>query len=238
MRSFLRFFFYLLYHPFAFAYDLVAATVSVGRWKDWVTSVVPFIQGRRVLEIGHGPGHLQRVLLSRGLFAVGIDESAAMGRLAQRNLRRDSQLLSTGRNDTIPVKIAGTSHNSLTSGYAQVKLTRGVAQQLPFAADTFDSVVATFPSDYITDPETMSEVMRCLTDGGRFVVLPAATLMGRGILDRIMALVFRITHQSPVDPIEVVSDRLRQPFEEAGFHVQIKGVDVKSSLLLIVIATK
>lgn len=226
MRSFLRFFFYLLYHPFAFAYDLVAATVSVGRWKDWVVSVVPFIEGNRILEIGHGPGHLQRVLLSRGLFAVGIDESAPMGRLAKRNL---AGLLSQ---ENMLV------NNNVQSGYAQASLTRGVAQELPFSSNSFDSIVATFPSEYIRDAQTMSEVKRCLADGGKFIVLPAATLMGRGILDRLMALIFRITHQSPVDPLEIFSERLRQPFEQAGFQVEIKGLDVKSSLLLIVIATK
>lgn len=226
MRSFLRFFFYLLYHPFAFAYDLVAATVSVGRWKDWVRSVVPFVEGNRVLEIGHGPGHLQRVLLSRGLFAVGIDESAPMGRLAKHNLTRH---LSQGNIQVSEIH---------QSGYTQINLTRGVAQEIPFSNNSFDSIVATFPSEYITDPQTMSEVKRCLSDGGRFIVLPAATLMGRGILDRLMALVFRITHQSPVDPLEIFSERLRKPFVEAGFKVEIKGLDVKSSLLLIVIATK
>jgi len=63
MKQFLRLFFRLLYHQLAFTYDLVAASVSFNRWKDWVMSVVPFIEGNRILEIGHGPGHLQRILL-------------------------------------------------------------------------------------------------------------------------------------------------------------------------------
>src|SRR5689334_21291852 len=66
MRALLHIFFYLLYHPFAAAYDLVASTVSLGRWKDWILSVIPFLEGNQILEIGHGPGHLQRVLLSWG----------------------------------------------------------------------------------------------------------------------------------------------------------------------------
>jgi hypothetical protein len=36
----------------------------------------------------------------------------------------------------------------------------------------------------------------------------------------------------------VISERLKQPFEEAGFQVKIEQVEVKSSLVLIVIAEK
>lgn len=228
MRALLRFFFYLLYHPFAFAYDLVATVVSVGRWKDWVLSVVPFIEGNRILEIGHGPGHLQRVLLSRNLFAVGIDESAPMGRLAKRNLKR---FLHPSTSSNSPL-------GTYQSDYTQIKLTRGVAQHLPFQNESFDSIVATFPSEYFTDPHTLAEVKRCLSTGGRFVVLPVATFFGRGILDRIMGTLFRITGQHPVDPLNIFADRLKRPFEQAGFQVEIKGVEVKSSMVLIVIATK
>ncbi|MEO8355630.1 MAG: methyltransferase domain-containing protein [Chloroflexota bacterium] len=227
MRTLLRFFFDLLYHPFAFTYDLVAFTVSLGRWKDWVLSVVPFIEGTRILEIGHGPGHLQRVLLSRNLVAVGMDESAPMGRLAKRNLAR--QAFSAKHPNSNP---------SYQHSYTQSNLTRGIAQYLPFSTESFETVIATFPSEYIADARTLPEVKRCLTNGGRFIVLPVAMLMGRGILDRLMSLLFRVTHQSPEDPLEIFSKRFERPFIEAGFQVKIKQVEVKSSLLVIVIATK
>lgn len=231
MKTILRFIFKLLYHQFAFTYDLVSATVSLGRWKDWVISILPFIEGPLVLEIGFGPGHLQRILLSRGLIAVGIDESWQMTRLAKYNLRKQQ---------TSEVQIvSGFQRQSSIqpqSGYTQINLTRGLAQRLPFPDQSFNTIVATFPAEYITASETLNEVRRCLSDGGKFIVLPVAIQIGRGFLDRAMAWLFRVTHQSPVDPIEMVHEKLREPFVKAGFEVDIQELYVKSSLLLVIIA--
>ena len=216
MKTILRVFFRLLYHQFAFSYDLVAAAVSLNRWKDWVGSVIPFIEGNRVLEIGHGPGHLQRILLSRNLFAVGIDESAQMGRLAKRNL---TDFLGSGTND-------------LYNAYTQIRLTRGMAQKLPFPNETFDTIVATFPTQYITDPDTLAEVKRCLSNGGRLIVLPTALPT-----NPFLEWLFKVTHQSPMEAIEVIKTKLREPFVEAGFESEVKVLDVKSGILLLVLAT-
>jgi ubiquinone/menaquinone biosynthesis C-methylase UbiE len=219
MKTLLRFFFRLLYHQFAFTYDLVAATVSLGRWKDWVFSVLPFVQGQRVLEIGHGPGHLQRALLERGLLAFGIDESTQMGHLARHNLKRH---------------IAKSPH----SDYTQIKLTRGISQYLPFASEAFDTIVSTFPSEYIFDPKTLVEAQRVLAQNGRFIILPGASILGRGILDRAMALLFRITGETPPHLAEMLQARTKQPFATAGFQVEFHEVDVRSSMVLILVATK
>jgi ubiquinone/menaquinone biosynthesis C-methylase UbiE len=219
VKSFLRFFFRLLYHQFAFTYDLVAATVSFNRWKNWVVCVIPFIEGNRVLEIGHGPGHLQRILRSGGRLAVGIDESAQMGRLAKRNLMRK-----------VPAQTSMVS--SPSSAYTQINLTRGVAQALPFPNAAFDTIVATFPTQYITDPHTLSEVKRCLADGGRFVVLPVA-VPKNPFLDWL----FRVTHQSPAEALDIVKANLKQPFVAAGFATELKTLDEKSGTLLVILAT-
>jgi ubiquinone/menaquinone biosynthesis C-methylase UbiE len=218
MKTLLRFFFRLLYHEFAFTYDLVAATVSLGRWKDWVLSVLPFIQGTRVLEIGHGPGHLQRALLEQNLLAVGIDESSQMGRLAKRNLRR--------------------FFRDASSGYTQINLTRGISQYLPFVAESFDTLVATFPSEYIFDPKTLAEALRVLAGNGRLIILPGATILGRGVMDRAMALLFRITGETPPNLAEILRERTKQSFATAGFHVELHEVEVRSSMVFILVATK
>ena len=55
MKALLRLFFKLLYHQFAFTYDLVAAAVSFNRWKDWTREILPLIEGTRILELGYGP---------------------------------------------------------------------------------------------------------------------------------------------------------------------------------------
>jgi len=221
VKYLLRLFFRLLYHQFAFTYDLVAATVSFNRWRDWVMSVVPFIEGKRVLEIGHGPGHLQRILLSRGLVAVGIDESAQMGRLAKRNLKKHTS------------NSPSLVHPNPRSGYTQINLTRGLAQSLPFPGGSFETVIATFPSEYITDPRTLAEVKRCLSSGGRFVVLPVAWPRSR-ILDWL----FRVTGEAPSEALELVTARFNEPFIRAGFETEIQTLDVKSGVLLIIIAKK
>ena len=200
---FMRVFFHLHYHPFAFAYDLVAATVSFGKWTDWTKEILPFIRGMRILELGHGPGHLQRIMLDLNLDSVAIDESAQMGTLARRRI--------------------GAAH----------KLTRGLAQHLPFASNSFDSIVSTFPTDYIFSAQTLSEISRCLSDGGRLVVLAVAWPKS-GFLKWL----YRVTGESPADGQASIRSKMEQPFIKAGFEIQIKVVEVESSNLMILIANK
>jgi ubiquinone/menaquinone biosynthesis C-methylase UbiE len=138
----------LLYHQFAWTYDLVAGLVSLGHWQSWVAVSTGFLEGR-VLEIGFGPGHLQSRLLQARMPAFGIDESRAMARQARRKLLR--------------------------SGLEPV-LVRSRAEQLPFTAGAFTSVAATFPAEFIFDPACLAEIRRVLVEQGRLVILPAAWL--------------------------------------------------------------
>ena len=201
IQRFMRVFFNLLYHPLAFTYDLVAATVSFGRWNDWVYSILPFIEGTRILELGHGPGHLQRILLDRSLVAVAIDESAPMGTLAKRRL--------------------GSSH----------KLARALAQKIPFASQSFDSLVSTFPSEYIFDAQTLSEAHRVLRSSGRLIVLLAAWPN-----NPLLGWLFKVTGESPTDVYESIKSKTQEAFKLADFKSEIQIVEVKSGNLLFVIA--
>lgn len=166
---FLRFFFYFLYQPFAWSYDFVAWLVSLGQWKAWIQTVLPELHGSRVLELGHGTGHLQVAMRKKGQLAFGADLSSQMGKIAAKRIR--------------------------TAG-SNPLLVRAEAQFLPFVARSFDQAVATFPSEYILDPKTLNSVHRVLLPGGRAVILPVAWITGRGPLRRIAAWLFRVTKQA------------------------------------------
>ena len=135
-----------------------------------MASVLPYVSGERVLELGYGPGHLQWALNRIGIIAYGLDESIQMGRLASTNLNR-----------------AGLSSRLVT----------GLAQQLPFPNGVFQQVISTFPTQYILLLETLAEIYRVLPPGGSLVVLPVAWITGKAWYDRLAAGLFRITGQAP-----------------------------------------
>ena len=202
----LSLFFKLLYHPLAWTYDWVAAIVSLGRWKTWVLSVVPDLRGPRVLELGHGPGHLQLALARHQITPFGLDQSRQMGRIARRRLQ--------------------------TSGFSSL-LVNGLAQHLPYRCEVFDQVVATFPTPYIIEKQTLDEIFRVLVPGGTLVVVPVAWITGTSTLDRLAANTFRILGQSPEwDDINL------QAFRDAGLSPTIERRILPSSLVLIITATK
>ncbi len=132
-------------------FDFASERISGGRWKRWGRSSISYLKGRRVLELGHGPGHLLIELKRAGYQPTGIDLSYGMGRLAARRLRH-----------------AGM----------EAPLVRCRAQILPFRANSFDAAVATFPTDDILELNTLREVARVIPQGGRFVMVVGAQREG------------------------------------------------------------
>ena len=141
----------LLYNKLSFMFDFASERVSGGRWKVWGRTSISYVQGRRVLELGHGPGHLLIELKKAGYQPTGIDLSPGMGRLAARRLRH-----------------AGV----------EVSLVRCRAQILPFRPNSFDAAVATFPTDDILELNTLREVARVIPQGGRLAMVVGAQREG------------------------------------------------------------
>jgi ubiquinone/menaquinone biosynthesis C-methylase UbiE len=207
----LRFFFYLLYNPLAWSYDWVAAVVSLNQWQAWIRCPLPYLTGERILELGHGPGHLQAAMNQPGRQVFGLDLSRAMGAQAKRKLDRLS----------LPIR-----------------LVRARAQQLPFAANAFNQIVATFPTEYLYQPQTLSEIYRVLAPDGLVVVIPVAWIHRGSRIESSLAWLFQITHQSPPQEDDRWQTRMIKIFQQAGFAVRTQKVPQRSSEVFLLLADK
>jgi ubiquinone/menaquinone biosynthesis C-methylase UbiE len=173
-RRFIALGFHLLYNELAFLYDPVSWLASLGRWRAWQESLLSFLpRSGRILEVGFGPGHLLADLGLAGYSTVGVDLSPAMLRLAQRRLCR-LQL--------------------------HVPLCRSRAQSLPFAGQTFDSVVLTFPTPFVYDPAWLQQVSRVLEPGGRLIVVEMASFDQRTLPFQLLEWLYRVTGQRGPTP--------------------------------------
>ncbi|MEI7555836.1 class I SAM-dependent methyltransferase [Candidatus Chlorohelix sp.] len=145
----LRLAFQALYYPLAPLYDKIAETAFLGQWAKWQRAVLPRLVGKQVLDLGCGTGTLYLELLKWGCTTIGVDASAPMLKQAHRK-----------------ISAAGK-----TPALALAK-----AHKLPFPDETFTSVVCTFPTSYIREPNALLEVVRVLYPGGKLIILDTAQL--------------------------------------------------------------
>jgi ubiquinone/menaquinone biosynthesis C-methylase UbiE len=143
-----------LYNEFAPLYDLASWLVSTGHWGGWRRFALDYVTGPRVLEVGFGTGELLAQMAGDGVSIYGIELSRAMQRVTARKLDR-----------------LGLSAPRLL----------GRAQGLPFGDGCFDTIVSTFPAEYIVDPDALKEMRRVLRGpggpddpGGRLVIVGLA----------------------------------------------------------------
>jgi ubiquinone/menaquinone biosynthesis C-methylase UbiE len=205
-QKLVRFGFRLLYHELAWVYDAVSWVVSLGEWRRWQRAALPYVQGQRVLEIGHGPGHMLLALQLAGFQVMGLDLSPQMGRLARR------------RAPSAP-------------------LVQGQVQALPFAAGSFDTVLATFPTEYVVEEQTITAVFHTLAQHGRFLIIPEGHLTGNTPLHRAIEMLFRITGQR-----QATTPTLWEPYlahlRAAGFTATVKQVTFLRSAATLIVCQK
>jgi ubiquinone/menaquinone biosynthesis C-methylase UbiE len=216
--SLIRLGFSLLYHQLAWSYDFVSWLVSLGSWRDWQRAALPFVRGPKVLEVAHGTGHMLAALNQEGYQVTGIDLSPQMNKIAQKQI---------------------------SAGDEPVGLVRGSAQELPFAAATFDSILATFPTEFLLDPRTLRSVNRLLKHDGVFVIVPGAQLTGNSQLEKFIEWLYAVTGQrdvgsQPIDQAVRNTRRvnLEQFFANYGFELDEKVLALPRSEVTVLSARK
>lgn len=204
-----RFGFRLLYHEMAFTYDTVSYIVSLGQWRCWQKTALQYLpdpDSGTILEIAHGTGNLQLDFHQTGYKTIAYDYSAQMGQIASAKLAR----------------------NDILTDFA-----RGKAQELPFADESFSAIVTTFPTSFITDPQTLRESYRVLQEGGCLIAVLNGTLAGNGIIVSFLEWLYEITGQRQNETYSA-SDY----FDGHGFQVEALEVECKGSKAQLVILRK
>ncbi len=138
-----------LYREFAWSYELVSRGVSFGQWDVWRRIALDEVQQQGaptqlMLEIGFGTGALLAMARRASLPVVGLELSSQMHAVASATLARQQ----------------------LDAPRAQ-----GTAAAMPFADQSFNVVVATFPAPYILEESTLQECARVLHQYGCLIIV-------------------------------------------------------------------
>jgi ubiquinone/menaquinone biosynthesis C-methylase UbiE len=213
-RWFLKFAFRLLYNQLAWTYDLVAWLVSFGQWGTWRRTATLFFQEGPILELGHGTGGFMVDMAERDLAPVGLDLSPYMARRARKRLLREG---------TVPCLVSGQ------------------AQRLPFPDAAFANVVATFPTDYILEPQTLISIARVLRPGGLLVIVTMGYLTGTGLwrgsgwrlAGRFIDWLYRITGQH-----EIPEPKPLTRLHEYGFSARWEDATLEGAKARLLVATR
>ena len=206
--------FHLLYYELAWTYDLVAWSVSFGQWAKWRRLALQYLHPGPVLELAFGTGGFFVDMLEAGCEPVGVDLSPYMARLAASRLRRNGFTL---------------------------RLSRARAQALPFPSDYFANVVATFPSDYMLQSETLDEIYRVLRGpssqpdipAGRLVVVAEGELRGPWPLRPLIDWLYKISNQRSVSPARPVTLAAAH-----NFSARWQSAEQEGALARVIVADK
>ncbi len=158
----------------AWTYDAVAWGVSFGQWAAWRRLALTCMTSGPILELAYGTGGLFADMQKLGHLPIGIDLSPYMARLASQRLRQKN---------------------------LNITLNQAQAQSLPFPASSFSTVIATFPTPYIFEPETLAEIYRVLkppsadTPTSRLIIVVAGQLRGPWPLRPFIDWLYKITDQ-------------------------------------------
>ncbi len=147
--------------------------VAEQSWFPWVAGRLPLARGRRVLDVGCGPGWFWAAATEQ--LPEGLDLTLA---------------------DFSPGMVAEAQERCRAGPFTALRAEQADAMALPFADDSFDTVVAMHMVYHLPDPACgIAEMHRVLKPGGHLAV----TTNGIGNMRGFYALATTLG-SSPVDP--------------------------------------
>lgn len=114
-------------------------------WKKWIKKVIPYIEGKKILEVSFGSGYLMTQYARDEFDIYGIDYNEKMLEITSK-------------------KILSKEINA--------KLSMANVEKLPFPDNTFDTVINTMAfTGYPNGDKAMSELKRVLKKGGKLLLV-------------------------------------------------------------------
>ncbi|HEX9037706.1 MAG TPA: class I SAM-dependent methyltransferase [Ktedonobacterales bacterium] len=214
-----RWLFELLYNNRTL-YWLASTIPFAGQWRVWQRLALERVVGSETLEVGCGIGTLLADTLERGYHARAVDRSTQMVAATRRELRRRG------------LRVAPET------------VQQASVQALPFTDASFDTVISTFPTDYITDPATLAEIARVLRPGGRLVIVLGASLLPARFALRPLVALQRLVYgrtasgQATARCASGVSGALAERLREVGLAPRTECVSGPCWVAYLVMAEK
>lgn len=203
-----------LYYEFAWSYDWVSWLVSLGAWSGWRRVALDYVQDAShttplVLELGFGTGELLLDMAQRNIQVYGLELSPAMHKITAAKLRKRR---------------------------LKVHCVRALAQAMPFADESFDNIIATFPAPYILQANTLHECARLLRkpqpaaglQGGRLIIVGLWVAAEDGNWRRYIPFFYGT-------PSGALLRHIQQRFAAAGLKVTLTEQRTRSGRLGVVI---
>ena len=150
------------YRVFSVAYDILNPYLYTGKMRDEIVSQISDVDKPRVLDVGCGTGYTTFGVLNN----IGVGEAVCL--------------------DMNPVQLRRAVKN-LSSKKDRLLVSRGDAENLPFADDSFDTVISVGAIEYFPDPEkAVKELARVASSKGRIIVGgPESAWFGKFALNRV-----------------------------------------------------
>lgn len=138
-------FIYSAYHAWPRIYNDINQLFSLGQYEKWQTKVFEDLTGKKILEIGVGPGSLLLQMARRGYVVTGIELRSGMAYEARKKTRE--------------------------AGF-DVDILHQSVYHMPFKDESFDCIVLTFVLAEIVDlDKAIEEMKRVLKTHGKVIII-------------------------------------------------------------------